>query len=228
MKFFITGTDTGIGKTHVTVGLLRALSLRGYRVAGMKPIAAGTDGAGKNEDVERLQAASAPDLPTSWLNPCLLPAPTAPHIAAARAGRQIEWRVLDAAWKCLSGNVHGVLVEGVGGWEIPLSEDLMLADLPRRWSLPVVLVVGVRLGALNHGLLTADAIERAGCRLAGWIANRVDPTYAYAGETIDALRARIAAPCLADLPWQTGGDTTASAGLTVAASALEHWPRTLS
>jgi len=224
MNFFITGTDTGCGKTAVTSALLLALRGRGHRAAGMKPIAAGTEDNGRNEDVEVLLAASTPDMPPGSVNPCLLKAPTAPHIAAAREGRSIEWATLDTAYRDLAARADIVLVEGVGGWQIPLSPALHLSDLPKRWNLPVLMVVGVRLGALNHALLTAESIQHSGCILAGWIANVVDPTYVYATETIEALEQRVAAPCLARLGWQDVAPMTRlAAGLTDAAAALEDY-----
>lgn len=227
MNFFITGTDTGVGKTVVTCALLRALRARGWRVAGMKPVAAGIDAEGRNEDVEALRAASEADLPAASVNPCLFAAPTAPHIAAAREGRTIEWACLDRAYRDLAARADRVLVEGVGGWQLPLGSGLDLADLPRRWNLPVVLVVGIRLGALNHALLTAEAIVRSGCVLAGWVANLVDPGYEYAAETLAALRERIPASCLASLPWRPGAGLGAPwRELTEAAVALEHYPAT--
>lgn len=226
MRFFITGTDTGCGKTAVTSALLVALRARGHRAVGMKPIAAGVGADGRNEDVEALLCASSPGMPPRNVNPCLLAAPTAPHIAAAREGRTIAWDALDAAYQDLVARADAVLVEGVGGWQIPLSAQLALPDLPRRWNLPVLMVVGVRLGALNHALLTAESIAHSGCVLAGWFANVIDPLYVYAEETITALEQRLSAPCLARLAWhQEEPITRLAAGLTEAAAALEHYPK---
>ena len=224
MNFFITGTDTGCGKTAVTSALLLALQAKGHRATGMKPIAAGTTEDGRNEDVEALLAASTPGMPPGSVNPCLLKAPTAPHIAAAREGRTIEWETLDTAYRDLAARADIVLVEGVGGWQIPLAPTLALSDLPKRWNLPVLMVVGVRLGALNHALLTAESIQHSGCIFAGWIANIVDPSYVYAAETIEALEQRLAVPCLARLGWQEDAPMTRlAAGLTDAATALEDY-----
>ncbi|MGE0334587.1 MAG: dethiobiotin synthase [Gammaproteobacteria bacterium] len=227
MNYFIAGTDTGAGKTAVTAGLLAAWRSRGRRVAGMKPVAAGTDAVGRNEDVDALAAASTPGLPAAALNPYLFPAPTSPHVAARLAGARIDVALLDAAYATLAAATDQLLVEGAGGWRVPLTDAVLMSDLARRWQLPVVLVAGIRLGAINHTLLTVEAIARDGCRLRGWIANVVDPVYAYADATIDTLIARIEAPCLVRLPFVPG---LRSAGLaerlTDVASALED-PATL-
>jgi len=222
MNAFITGTDTGIGKTVVTCALLRALRASGQVAVGMKPVAAGVDASGQNEDVAALLESSSPGVPQTVLNPYLMKAPTAPHLAAAEEGCVIEWPVLDAAFEQARANAGTVLVEGVGGWCIPLSDTLMLEDLPRRWNLPVILVAGIRLGALNHTLLTVDAIRASGCRLLGFVANQVDPDYGWAHQTVDTLEARIDAPCLARLPWVPGAHPERFAGLlTAAANALD-------
>ena len=222
MNCFITGTDTGVGKTAVTCGLLTALRTNGKRVAGMKPVAAGIDAAGFNEDVTALHACSIPGLAASTVSPYIFKAPTAPHIAARLENRVVEWMPLAIAYHALAAAVEVVLVEGVGGWQVPLSEDLMQAELPRRWSLPVILVAGIRLGALNHTLLTVAAIKQDRCTLLGWIANVIDPVYPYAEDTITALTARIDAPCLARIPW-SGAPTQEfmASQLTAVAIALE-------
>lgn len=201
MNYFITGTDTGIGKTAVTCGLLDALSASGKRVAGMKPVAAGTDATGCNEDVTALLACSMPGLAPRTVNPYVFKAPTAPSIAATLERRSVEWIPLNVAYHTLSAAAEVVLVEGVGGWRVPLGEDLPQADLPRRWSLPVILVAGIRLGAINHTLLTVEAIRNDGCTLFAWIANVIDSSYPYVEDTIATLRTRIDAACLARIPW---------------------------
>lgn len=227
MNYFVAGTDTGVGKTAVTCGLLAALQARGRRVAGMKPVAAGTDTLGHHEDVEALRRwSSVPGLPAEALNPYLFAAPTSPHIAARHAGCSIEWAPLAAAYARLTEAVEMVLVEGAGGWRVPLSDDLLLSDLPRRLNLPVILVAGIRLGAINHTLLTVDAIRHDGCELRGWIANIVDPTYGYAEESIESLVSRIDAPCLARVPWlATPTPSSMRRQLTSAATALEDGGR---
>lgn len=205
MNWFITGTDTGVGKTFVTCALLRALERQGVRAGAMKPIAAGAPPGALNEDVASLVEAMGVSLPLGVVNPHALATPTAPHIAAAREGRRLEFSPIEAAYAHARRESDLVLVEGVGGWCLPLNEAEMLADIPRRLALPVLMVVGIRLGALNHALLTARAIAADGCHLAAWIANEIDPAYAYAADTIDALRSRLTAPCLAHVRWNGEG-----------------------
>ncbi|MGE3772253.1 MAG: dethiobiotin synthase [Gammaproteobacteria bacterium] len=219
---FVTGTDTGIGKSIVTAGLLRALAGRGLRVAGMKPIAAGAsrvDGVLINEDAELLRACANLPLTRELVCPCLYEAPTAPHLAAAAVGETIDLARIAAAYATLRAQADVVLVEGIGGWALPLSETAMLADLPRRLGLPVLLVVGVRLGALNHGLLTARAIVDDGLPLAGWIANVLAPDYAWAEGTIETLAARVPAPLLARVPFRADPTPDTIAPFLAAAAA---------
>ncbi len=205
-SWYITGTDTGAGKTFFTAGLLRAFTANGLSVAGMKPVAAGVGADGRNEDVVALCAASSPSLSEILLNPYTFQAPTAPDFAALREHRYVEWPVLNAAYLALCAAAQLVLVEGVGGWCVPLNRgaNLWQADLARRWNLPVLLVVGIKLGAINHGLLTAGAILRDGCSLGGWVANMLDPDYEFAAETVQLLKDEIKAPCLGELRWSTG------------------------
>lgn len=205
IPLFVTGTDTGIGKSVVTAGLLRALAGRGLRVAGMKPIAAGAtriDGVLINEDAELLRACANVPLTRELVCPCIYEAPTAPQLAAAAAGESIDLARIAAAYATLRSRADLVLVEGIGGWALPLGETTMLADLPRRLGLPVLLVVGVRLGALNHALLSARAIVDDGLPLAGWIANMLAPDYAWAEGTVESLMARLPAPLLARVPFR--------------------------
>lgn len=200
---FVAGTDTGIGKTHAAQALVHAFRQAGERVAGMKPVASGSaqmpDGL-RNDDALALQAASAPSPPYEKVNPIALEEAVAPHLAAVREGVRIGWPVLDEAFQALTRDYDRVVVEGVGGWLVPLAEGMSTEDIPRRWSLPVVLVVGVRLGCISHARLTARAIEADGCVLAGWIANIIEPDMPLLAENIDTLRAHIAAPCLGVLP----------------------------
>ena len=202
--FFVTGTDTGVGKTRVACALLRALGRRGVRAVGMKPVAAGAeqDAAGLlNEDVAALNAASAFVAPRSLVNPyCFAPA-IAPHIAAARAGVRIELERMAAAFDALTLQADTVVVEGAGGFCIPLGEGFDSADLAARLGLPVILVVGLRLGCLNHALLTAQAIRARGLPLAGWIANHIDPAMEAVDENVLALAERLAAPLIARWPF---------------------------
>lgn len=199
--FFVAGTDTAVGKTLVSSALLRGFRALGWRAAGMKPVAAGCDAAGRNEDVEALIAASSPGLDRNLVCPYLLQPPIAPHIAAAEAGLRIELAVIERAFIALSALADAVIVEGVGGFRVPLAEREDAGDLARRLGLPVVLVVGLRLGCLNHALLTQDAIESRGLTLAGWVANRIDPGMAKAEENIAALRERLHAPLIAEVPF---------------------------
>lgn len=205
MRLFVTGTDTGVGKTFVSAALAALLRSQGRRVAGMKPVAAGTDQSGRNEDVAALGQVSEPDLPADALNPYCLAAPTAPSIAARREGRHIEVQKLDAAWLRLCTSADDILVEGAGGWRVPIAPGLMMSDLARRWNLPVLLVAGIRLGAINHTLLSLEAMQRDGCRIAGWLANHVDPDYPFGAETVAAIAENANLPCLGYLPWAGAG-----------------------
>ena len=204
---FVTGTDTGIGKTRASVALLHALRAQGHRAIGMKPVASGceaTAGGWRNEDALALQDASDPRPDYGDLNPYALPAPLAPEIAAREAGIAIDLERLDAAWQRLRAQADAVVVEGVGGWAAPLSATLDQIDLVRRWRLPVVMVVGLRLGCLNHARLTARAIAGDGATLLGWIANDIDPQMARREENFALLQARLEAPCLGRIPHQAG------------------------
>ncbi len=212
--YFVVGTDTGIGKTHATCALLHALARRHARVCGMKPIAAGgvqtADGL-SNEDSIAHRAASTVRVPPELDNPILLPEPLSPHLAAARAGTAISFgTVLDAVAE-LRTRTDALVVEGAGGFLVPLSETQTGADLAVALELPLVLVVGMRLGCLNHALLTAEAIRARGLALAGWIANRVDPDFLCPDENLAYLRTHLGAPLWADLPFSTHPDPRADA-----------------
>ena len=203
--WFIAGTDTEIGKTFSTCALLHAARAQGQRAVGMKPIAAGAeivDGVRLNEDVVALRAASSFDAGLAMINPYCLLSPIAPHIAAAEEGVCIEPTRILAAADALRQQADVVLVEGVGGWRVPLGDDYDAADLAADLGLPVILVVGMRLGCISHALLTVESIARRGLPLAGWIANHIDPAMLRQAQNIDALRARIDAPLLGILPWQ--------------------------
>ncbi|GAA0717846.1 dethiobiotin synthase [Dokdonella soli] len=204
---FVTGTDTGVGKTFASCALLAALRARGLRAVGMKPVASGcraTAAGLRNEDAEALIAASAPAPAYADCNPFAFAEPIAPHIAARDSGIEIGLEPIRAAHAHLVRDADVIVVEGVGGWMAPLSDTLMQADLARALELSVVLVVGLRLGCLNHALLSARAIAADGCVLAGWIANRVDPAMARADANLATLRARIAAPLLGVLDHTPG------------------------
>ena len=197
--YFITGTDTEIGKTYVACALLHAFRHQGLTAIGMKPVAAGTDAAGHNEDVEALIAASSITAPRELVNPYCFADPIAPHIAAREAGVTMRAEPVQAALQALGEIAEVVVVEGVGGLVVPLGENFDAADLAEALSAPLILVVGMRLGCLNHALLTAAAIDARGLKLAGWIANRIDPDMAEAQASIDAIAARIAAPLLGEI-----------------------------
>ena len=198
--FFITGTDTEVGKTFVTTALLLALKQQGIRAIGMKPVAAGTDAQGRNDDVEALIAASGVQAGRELVNPYLFDAPVAPHIAAQETGRVIELEHIVACFRQLATQAETVLVEGVGGFCVPLGPRHDAADLAEKLALPVILVVGMRLGCINHALLTQAAIAARGLKLAGWVANGIDPAMPRFEENRTALAARLDAPLLATIP----------------------------
>jgi dethiobiotin synthetase len=204
---FIAGTDTGIGKTHTACTLIHALRATGLNVCGMKPVASGcieTAQGLRNEDALALLAAgSTPSPAYEEINPVALREPLSPHLAAAHEGVTIALRPLHEAYQNLCMRYDVVVVEGVGGWRVPLAPDLLASDIPKDWALPVVLVVGLRLGCLNHALLSAEAIKADGCHLVGWIGNCIDPGMAAIEENIATLRALLPAPCLGILPHGT-------------------------
>lgn len=205
---FVTGTDTGVGKTFVSCVLMHALRRRGLRVAPMKPVAAGAinvDGRLVSEDtLALLNACNTPTPPAELVTPFLFPDPMAPHIAAAREGRAITLEPIVDAFQALAASSDTVIVEGVGGFVVPLGPMLDTRDLAVALQLPVVLVVGMRLGCLNHALLTAESIRAAGLALAGWVANAIDPTMAVPAENVAALASRLHAPLLGHLPHRPG------------------------
>ena len=209
---YITGTDTGIGKTVASAAWLNALRASGLRAVGMKPVASGceaTPHGWRNEDALALQAASRPTPPYADVNPYALPLPLAPELAARNAGVELALAPLIAAYGRLQASADVVVVEGVGGWAAPLSASLTQLDLVRALDLPVVLVVGLRLGCINHALLSARAILADGCRLLGWIGNALDPAMACREEHRAMLGARLPAPCLGWLPHDPSADAVA-------------------
>lgn len=200
---FVTGTDTGVGKTLVAGALVRAQVLQGWRVAGMKPVAAGArwvDGEWRNEDVDQLAAAGNIAIARSALCPYLFEAALAPHIAADLADVQMDPQVVLQAYERLRAQADAVVVEGVGGFRVPLTPGFDTADLASRLGLPMVLVVGLRLGCLNHAALTAEAIAARGLALAGWVANLIDPQMAQLERNLDCLKNLLPAPCLGRIP----------------------------
>nr|WP_225737210.1 dethiobiotin synthase [Dyella acidiphila] len=201
---FVAGTDTGIGKTHSACSLIHALRANGRTVCGMKPVASGCvetpDGLRNEDALALLEATGLPAPAYTEVNPLALRDPLSPHLAAAHEGVTIALPPLRTAFDALSARYDTVVVEGVGGWRVPLAAELFASDIARSWNLPVVLVVGLRLGCLSHALLTAEAIVADGCRLVGWIGNRVDPQMAAVEENIHTLRTLLPAPCLGILP----------------------------
>jgi dethiobiotin synthetase len=214
-SFFVTGTDTDVGKTRAACAILRAAATAGHSTVGMKPLAAGgaqTAEGLRNEDALHLQAASTLQLSYDEINPVCLPEAASPHIAAELAARKV--RV-----ERLAGFCHGVislranltLLEGAGGWRVPLNEREFMSDLAKQLKLPVILVVGMRLGCLNHALLTGEAIVRDGLRVAGWIANRIDPNMAHYERNRDTLQDWFNVPLLGEIPWLNGADPVEAA-----------------
>lgn len=208
---FVTGTDTEVGKTRITAGLLRWLARQGVRSAGYKPVAAGmeqdADGRWSNEDVRELQAAASVALEADQICGAQFRLACAPHIAAEREGRQIDRTALHAGTHALAPLADRVVVEGAGGLCVPLGDDWDSADLMTDLGLPVVLVVGMRLGCINHALLTAEAVCARGLTLAGWVANSVQPSMPFFEENLQTLtqqmERRFDAPCLGVVPYLT-------------------------
>lgn len=202
---FVTGTDTGVGKSRAAAALLHALARRGLRVVGMKPVAAGTEpdaqGLPQNDDVLALRAASNMRVAPELDNPVCLRDAVSPHIAARNAGTRIDIGLIAARFEALQAAADAVVVEGAGGFLVPLNDTQTGADLAQALGLPVILVVGLRLGCLNHALLTRDSIAACGLPLAGWICNRLDPAMSEQQANLDYLRARLPAPLLADWPF---------------------------
>jgi dethiobiotin synthetase len=223
---FVTGTDTGIGKTLIATTLLYALEQRGVRTAGMKPVAAGAvlrDGIWHNDDADALAQASNVVLPSTLTTPYLLHEATAPSIAAAQAGIVIDIVHVRDCYNTVTSLADAVVVEGIGGFRVPLSTHHDTADLARQLALPVVLVVGLRLGCLNHALLSADAIAVSGLMLAGWIGNVVDLDFPYVFDHIDTLAARLPAPLLGCVP-RLDAPLAAAAAVHLDFSCLPGWP----
>ncbi|MCB4361460.1 dethiobiotin synthase [Quatrionicoccus australiensis] len=209
--YFLTGTDTEIGKTFITCALLHRAAQDGQKAAGLKPVAAGTDAAGQNEDVEQILAASNLALPRDIVNPYCFAAAIAPHIAAAEAGRNIDFAVIKASCAEAMAAADFLVVEGAGGFRIPLGVDRDSADLAVDLGLPVILVVGMRLGCISHALLTAEAIVGRGLRLAGWVANRIDPAMSRFAENLATLQELLPAPLLGVVPHAPEGGAAGAA-----------------
>jgi len=204
LHLFVTGTDTGVGKTRVSAALCRAYVQQGLRVAALKPIASGclvTPEGLRNEDALALQAQINVRASYAEINPYAFEPAIAPHLAAHDAGVAIDFDVLDRAKQRLSLQSDVLIVEGAGGWLVPLDARRSLADLVVHWQLDVVLVVGLRLGCLNHALLTVESIARRGLKLVGWVGNSIDPEFARREENIAYLQGAVPTPCLGILPF---------------------------
>lgn len=223
---FITGTDTGVGKTRATAALLRLARARGVDAVGFKPIAAGCDLEGdqwRNEDALELLAASDGVEPYAAINPVALPAAIAPHLAASDVGAPISLTTLDAAYAALRDRHARVIVEGAGGWRVPIDGQTDFSDWVAAHRWPVVLVVGLRLGCLNHALLTAESVARRGA-LAGWIANLLPPLQPRWQDNLESLQARLPAPLLGLLPQHGTAEANVAALDTPATRALLGLP----
>nr|WP_229445454.1 dethiobiotin synthase [Massilia sp. Leaf139] len=225
---FVTGTDTEIGKTLVSSAILHKLVERGQRACGMKPVAAGAeivDGELHNEDADMLAAAGNVHLPQNITTPYMLRAACAPHIAAGLEGVTIEPVPIIAAYAEILGASDAVVVEGVGGFRVPFSDSFDSAQLAEQLNLPVILVVGMRLGCISHALLTVEAIVARNLVLAGWVANTADPEMRFFDENIEALAARIPAPLLGIVP-RLEQATAANAARFIDLAGLPGWPST--
>ena len=216
---FVKGTDTGVGKKAVSCALLAAAARAGLRTAAIKPVAAGCDASGRNEDALLLLQWMTEPLAYEQVNPVALSAAIAPHIAAQQEGRSLQAsRLAGLCRGVMLAGADFVLIEGAGGWRVPISARETLADVAVQLQAGVILVVGMRLGCINHALLTAEAIARDGLRLAGWVANQtgeIMPSYA---ENLDSLRRMLPAPLLGEVPCLLPFDVEqASRGLSLEA-----------
>jgi dethiobiotin synthetase len=201
-SWFVAGTDTGVGKTAVSCALLNAAAQLGLRTAAVKPVAAGCDDHGHNEDALQLQSAMTASLEYSQVNPVALAAPIAPHIAANREGKSLQAsRLAGLCRGVMFSEADFILIEGAGGWRVPLNPRETLADLAVQLQVGVILVVGMRLGCINHALLTAEAIRRDGLQLAAWVANQPGPRMDCHDENLETLRQMLPAPLLGDMPF---------------------------
>lgn len=202
--YFITGTDTDVGKTFVAQALLLALSKHGYTTAGYKPVSAGCDETPlglRNEDAVLLQQHSTQNIPYELVNPVAFKDPVAPHLAAEKSNQKISLDNLVEVYRQIELlQPQVLLVEGAGGWRLPLGNNTFLSQLPQRLALPVILVVGVQLGCLNHALLTKEAVVKDGLTIVGWVANIIDDEMGYLEENLHSLKTLLAAPCLGIIP----------------------------
>ena len=223
--YFITGTDTEIGKTTLSSTIIRTLVAKGVRTAAMKPVAAGAwfeNGQWHNEDVDALKAAVNLELPEELVCPYLLRTPVSPNLSAVEDGRVIDIHYIVDCYRKISQRAEAVVVEGVGGFLVPFSRDVSSADLAGQLKLPVIMVVGLKLGCISHALLTAEAIRSRGLLLAGWIANCIDPDMAFRGGNIDTLENWLDAPRLGTMPYLKSFE---QAGQYLDLTLLPGWPQ---
>ncbi|WP_368541550.1 dethiobiotin synthase [Enterobacter soli] len=222
-RYFVTGTDTEVGKTVASSALLQAANLQGYVTAGYKPVASGSEMTPeglRNSDALALQYHSSLALAYPQVNPYTFAEPTSPHIISADEGRSIDFAVLSEGLRALEQRAEWVLVEGAGGWFTPLSDEQTFADWVQAEQLPVILVVGVKLGCINHAMLTAQAVQQAGLRLAGWIANDVVAPGKRHQAYLTTLKRVLPAPFLGEIPWLAEGAERADTGRYLDLSAL--------
>ncbi|AOM42845.1 dethiobiotin synthase [Xenorhabdus hominickii] len=202
-KYFLTGTDTEVGKTVVSCALLQAANKKGYQTAGYKPVASGSEITAegiRNGDALALQRNSSVSLTYQEVNPLVFIEPTSPHIVSAELNQPIDFSVLSRGLDALAAKSDWVLVEGAGGWYTPLSENTTFADWVIQEDLPVILTVGIKLGCINHAVLTAKAIQHAGLKLVGWVANEIEPAGKRQAAYLDTLERMIPAPLLGIIP----------------------------
>lgn len=202
--YFITGTDTDVGKTYIASALVRHFVQQGLQAVGMKPVAAGAEmmnGRLLNSDVAALIKAGNVDADLALINPYVFSPAIAPHIASEQAGVSVSIDNIQQAFNALQAKADVVVVEGAGGFRVPINREQTMADLAIQLNLPVIMVVGIRLGCINHALMTAGSIKATGLNLVGWVANRIDPNMPAIKENIATLKAMIKAPCIADLAW---------------------------
>ncbi len=205
-SYFIIGTDTNVGKTYVASALVQHFVRLGFQSLGMKPIASGCQrnqrGELINQDAQALINASNVSAPLNLINPYRFEPAIAPHIAATQAGVFIDLHEITKAYAQLTTLAEALVVEGAGGFFVPLNETQTLADLVVQLNIPIILVVGMRLGCINHALLTVAAIQSRGLCLTGWVANQIDPNFEMFEENLASLKKRIVAPCLSVVGWQ--------------------------
>ncbi|EFK3895021.1 dethiobiotin synthase [Escherichia ruysiae] len=223
-RYFVTGTDTEVGKTVASCALLQAAKAAGYRTAGYKPVASGSEMTAeglRNSDALALQRNSSLQLDYATVNPYTFEESTSPHIISAQEGRPIDPLVMSAGLRALEHQAEWVLVEGAGGWFTPLSDSFMFADWVTQEQLPVILVVGVKLGCINHAMLTAQAVQQAGLTLAGWVANDVTPQGKRHSEYMATLTRMIPAPLLGEIPWLQENPESALTGKYINLTSLK-------